>query len=190
MSNSSNRRADIDRYLEAIRGGDAKAFDALMPHIYDELRRQAHRMLRHERQGHTLQTTAVVHEVYINLVGIPSKDWESLEHFFNVAATVMRHILINHARRKLCLKRNGGQMQKDIELDDLPDTNKPEVLVLLDDSLNQLRTINKRQAEIVQSRFFAGLTNEEIANLMGISDTTVKREWRQAKAWLLREMKR
>jgi RNA polymerase sigma factor (TIGR02999 family) len=190
MSNSSNRREQIDRYLEAIRGGNAEAFDALTPFIYDELRRQAHRMLRRERQGHTLQTTALVHEAYINLVGSPSKDWDNLEHFFNVAAKVMRHILVNHARRKCCLKRNGGRLQKDIELDDLPDTNKPEVLVLLDDTLTELRTINKRQAEIVENRFFAGLTNDEIAKLMKISETTVKREWRQAKAWLLREMKR
>lgn len=189
MNNSSNRREEIERCLEAIRGGNSEAWEDLTPFIYDELRRQAHKMLRGERQGHTLQTTALVNEAYINLVGTPSKDWESLEHFFNVAARVMRHILVNHARRRSCLKRDGGQMQE-IELDGLPDTRKPEVLILLDDTLNELRTINQRQAEIVDNRFFAGLTNKEIATLMNISESTVKREWRHAQAWLRRAMKR
>ena len=190
MNNSSNRREQIDRYLEAIRGGNSEAVQDLVPLIYDELRRQAHRMLRRERQGHTLQTTALVHEAYVKLVGSPSRDWENREHFFNVAAKVMRNILVSHARRRCCSKRGGGDMPADIELDDVPNTNKPEVLIRLDDSLNQLQIVNKRQADIVESRFFAGLTNEEIAKLMNISETTVKREWRHAKTWLLRELKR
>lgn len=190
MNNSSNRREQIDRCLEAIRGGDSEALNDLTPFIYDELRRQAHKMLRRERQGHTLQTTALVHEAYLNLVGTPSKEWENLEHFFNVAAKVMRHVLVNHARRRCCAKRGGGDVPADIELDELTNTKKPEVLIRLDDTLNQLQKVNKRQADIVENRFFAGLTNEEIAKLMNISETTVKREWRHAKTWLLREMKR
>ena len=190
MNDSSNGRAQLDRYLEAIRGGNSEAVNELMPFIYDELRRQAHRMLKHERQGHTLQTTALVHEAYINLVGSPSRDWENLEHFFNVAAKVMRHILVDHARRRCRLKRGGGCVHEEIEFDKLPDTNNDEVLIRLHEALNRLQKIDKRQAEIVENRFFAGLTNEEIAKLMNISVTTVKRELRHAKAWLLREMKR
>jgi RNA polymerase sigma factor (TIGR02999 family) len=190
MSNSSIRREQIDRYLEAIRGGDSEAVNELMPFIYDELRRQAHRMLRNERQGHTLQTTALVHEAYMNLVVSPSKDWENLEHFFNLAAKVMRNILVDYARRRYCLKRAGGSMPAEIDLDELPDTSKDEGLIRLDEALNRLWKINQRQAEIVENRFFAGLKNEEISKLMNISESTVKREWRHAKAWLWREMKR
>ncbi len=190
MNNSSNRREQIDRYLESIRCGNSEAVKELTELIYDELRRQAHKMLRRERQGHTLQTTALVHEAYLDLVGSPSRDWENQEHFFNVAAKVMRNILVNHARRRNCLKRNGGGLPADIDLDTLPDTTKENVLIRLDEALDQLRKINKRQADIVEKRFFAGLTNAEIAKLTNISETTVKREWRHAKAWLHREMKR
>jgi len=189
MNNSSNRREQIDRCLEAIRGGNSEALNELMPVVYDELRRQAHNMLRHERQGHTLQTTALVHEAYMNLVGSSSRDWENREHFFNVAAKVMRNILVSHARKRCRLKRGGGRLPEAIEPDELPDINKDEVMIRLDDTLNQLRRVDKRQADIVENRFFAGLTNEEIAKLMNISETTVKREWRHAQTWLLREMK-
>ena len=190
MNDSSIRREQVDRYLEAIRGGNSEALDELMPFIYDELRRQAHKMLRHERQGHTLQTTALVHEAYMRLADSSSKDWENREHFFNLAAKMMRNILVNHARRRACLKRGGGGLPEKIELDDLPDTSRDEGLIRLDEALKRLRKLDERQADIVEYRFFAGLTNEEIAELMDISETTIKRELRHAKAWLRREMKR
>jgi len=188
MSDSSDDTKTVDDILKAIRGGDSEAVNELMPFVYDELRRQARNMMKRERQGHTLQTTALVHEVYVSLVNSPSRNWENQEHFFNVAAKVMRNILVGHARRKHRLKRGGGHMPEKIELDELPDINKDEVLIRVDEALDQLQRVNKRQAEIVESRFFAGLTNEEIAKLMNISETTVKREWRHAKTWLRREI--
>ena len=190
MNKSSNRREQVDQYLEAIRGGNSDAEDKLWPYVYDELRRQAHHMLRREGHGHTLQTTALVHEAYMNLADSPSRNWVNPEHFFNVTARVMRNILVNHARRRHCLKRDGGRRDDGIELDELPNTNKDEDLLRLDETLQQLETVHKRQAKIVELRFFAGLTNEEIAKLLNVSETTVKREWRHAKAWLLKEMKR
>lgn len=195
MNKSSNRREQIDHYLEAIRGGNSEAEDELWQYVYDELHRQAHHLLRHERQGHTLQTTALVHEAYLNLADSPSRNWVNPEHFFNLAARVMRNILVNHARKKYCPKRNPGRRDDEIELDQLPQTNLRQaytgkMLIQLDEALKRLEQVNKRQAKIVELRFFGGLTNEEIANLINVSEKTVKREWQHAKAWLWREVQR
>lgn len=191
MNNSSIRREQIDRYLEAVRGGNSEAEEKLWPFVYDELRRLAHNQLRRERKGHTLQPTALVNEAYMKLANSSSRDWLNREHFFNLMARVMRHILVSYARSKRCEKRNGGRMPEEIEPDDIPDTNKEdERLIRLDEALDRLRKLNERQADIVMYRFFAGLTNQEIAELLNISDTTVKREWSHAKTWLTREVKR
>lgn len=177
--------------MEAVRGGNSEAEDELWPFVYNELRRQAHNLLRHERQGHTLQTTALVHEAYMNLAGSSSRDWANREHFFNLTARVMRHILVSHARRRSCSKRNEGRVPEELELNDLPHPGEEdERLIRLDEALNRLRKLNERQADIVMYRFFAGLTNQEIAELLSISDSTVKREWEHARAWLRREVKR
>ena len=190
MNSSSNRREQIDRCMEAIRGGNSEAVNELIPFVYEELRKRAHNMLRNERQGHTLQTTALVHEAYINLIDSTSRDWENREHFFNLAANVMRNILVDHVRKRHRRKRGGDRIPVETEPDELPDTRKDEVMIRLDEALDQLRKVDKRQADIVENRFFGGLTNEETAKVMNISETTVKRDWRHAQAWLAREMKR
>ena len=189
MNNSSTEREQIDRHLEAIRGGNSEAENELWQYVYDKLHQQARNLLRLERQGHTLQATALVHEAYLDLAGNSFSNCVSAEHFFNITATVMRHILVDHARKRRRPKHNPGQRADEIELDNLPNTNTDEGVIWVDEMLNRLEKIDKRQAKIVEHRYFSGLTNEEIAPLMGISEATVKRDWRHAKTWLKREMK-
>jgi RNA polymerase sigma factor (TIGR02999 family) len=191
MNDSSDDRKKIDELLEAIRGGNSEAMHELMPLIYDELRRWAHIILRHERQNHTLRTTALVHEAYMKLVGSAFRNWKNRIHFFRVAARVMRRILIQHARKRMSIKRGGGyEIVSMDEEDNIPDFRKDENLVRFDEALIKLEEVDKTLAEIVENRFFAGLTIEETAQVMDIAPATVKRKWKHAKAWLLREIKR
>ena len=177
-------KSDITGLLSAYNGGNRDALDELFPLIYDELKRVAANKLKNERADHTLQPTALVHEAYIRLISQDSVDWKSRIQFFGLAAEMMRRILTNHALTRNAEKR-GGQHLK-IELDEavIFATGRGVDLVALDDALNQLSKIDPKQAQIVELRFYTGLKVEEISELLGISDSTVKREWRMAKAWL------
>jgi RNA polymerase sigma factor (TIGR02999 family) len=171
--------------------GDREALDELIPIVYAELRRQAARQLRRERAGHTLQTTALVHEAYLRLVGQREMRWQNRAHFFAIAAELMRRILVDHARKMSAAKRGGSALK--LELDEAfaaPDEQHEEQLdlVAIDAALVKLAALDPQQGRIVELRFFGGLNVEEAAEVLGISPRTVKRDWRVAKAWLRREI--
>ena len=190
MTDSSDYRKKIDDLLEAISSGNSEAMDELVPLIYDELRRQAHSWLRYERAGQTLQTTALVHEAYINLVSRPARDWKNRAYFFSAAATLMRQILIQHIRSRRRLKRGGGSEPPDFDVEHLPALARDKEWIQLDEALDKLARVNKTLADLVVNRYFAGLTIEETAEVMNIAPATVKRKWDIARAWLAREMRR
>ena len=180
----------ITQLLGEIKGGNRAALDELLPLVYNELRRLADSYLRREsRKNHTLQPTALVHEAYLRLVGQKEIDWQNRAHFFGVAARLMREILIEHARARHREKRGGAAATR-VALDDAVSFYKEKDLDLLDldEALNKLETLDKRQSEIVELRFFGGLTIEDAAEVLEISPATVKREWQTAKLWLLREL--
>jgi RNA polymerase sigma factor (TIGR02999 family) len=168
--------------------GDDGALATLLPLVYDELRQLARRHLRGERQGHTLQPTALVHEAYARLVDQERIPWQGRTHFFAMAAETMRRILVDHARKRHAAKRGGQGIQ--ITLDEsLAVADRRDVdVIALDDALNGLASLDAMQAKLVELRFFSGLGIEETAKVLGISPATVKREWSAAKAWLYREM--
>ena len=167
---------------------DKESLDKLMPAVYDELRRQAARYLRREKPGHTLQTTALIHEAYVRLVDQRNVQWQNRAHFFGIAAQMMRRILVDHARTKKRAKRGGSDIK--VSLDDATVTVKAQDLdvVAVDEALTRLAKIDEQQSRVVELRFFSGLTVEETAEVMGISPATVKRDWSMAKAWLHREL--
>ncbi len=179
---------DITLLLAGLRAGDRSAESRLMPLVYNELRRVARRYLRSERPDHTLQPTALVHEVYLRLVGQHEVAWQNRAHFFGVAAQLMRRILVDHARARQAEKR-GGHQQK-VPLNEVLEyaADKSAELVALDGALDRLAKRDPRQARIVELRFFAGLTEKEAAEVLGISVRTVKRDWGVARAWLYREI--
>ncbi len=180
----------VTQLLVEWRNGNTAALDELFPIVYDELRRLARSYLRHERQGHTLQPTALVHEAYLRLIDQRSVSWENRAQFFGLAAQMMRRILVNHARGRHAEKR-GGHVQR-IPLDDALDAFEVRGLdvIALDAALKALHDFDPRQSQIVELRSFGGLTVEETAEVVGVSPATVKREWSAAKLWLLREMDR
>ena len=182
--------AQINRLLVDWGHGDQEARDALVPLIYKELRRIARRHLGHERPDHTLQSAALVNEAYLRLVGQKPPEWQNRAHFFGVAAQMMRHILVDHARNRLAAKRGAGAPRLSLNLDiALP--QKPELdLVALDGALNKLAALDPRESRLIELRFFGGLSIEETAVVLGISARTVKREWATARAWLRLEMKK
>jgi len=168
--------------------GDKEALDRLVPIVYDELRRQAARYLRHERAGHTLQTTALIHEAYLRLIDQKNVHWQNRAHFFGIAAQLMRRILVDHARTRKRAKRGGSDMRVPLE-DAVAIARAPQLdVVALDEALNRLAEIDEQQGKIVELRFFSGLTVEETAEVLGISPATVKRDWSMAKAWLHSEI--
>jgi RNA polymerase sigma factor (TIGR02999 family) len=180
----------VTQLLQGWRAGDRKALDALLPLVYDELRRLAHYQLRNERPEHTLRSTALVHEAYFRLVGQDFPQWEGRSHFFAVAAQLMRQILVDYARRHRASKRGSGACK--LTLDDavaLPQRKDLDI-VALDDALNTLAEIDPRQSRVVELRFFAGLSLEETSEVMGIATATVQRDWTAARAWLHREISR
>lgn len=179
---------EITRMLIAWNQGDERARDELMPRIYDELRRLARAHLRRERAGHTLQPTALVHEVFLRLVDQSQVNWQSRAHFFGAAARLMRQILINHAEARRAAKR-GGDAER-ISLSDVDHfTVKQEIdLIALNEALKKLERIDPQQGRIVEMRYFSGLTIEEVAEALGVAPATVKREWSAARAWLRREL--
>ena len=179
----------VTRMLIDWSKGDTDAPARLMPLVYEELRQLAHNYLQRERADHTLQATGLVHEAYLRLVDQSTTTWQNRAHFFGVAAQVMRRILVDYARSHRAEKR-GGTWDK-LAFDDslAPSSERNVDLVALDDALKDLGTFDARQSQIVEMRFFGGLTNEEIGEVLNVSPRTVKREWRVAKAWLRREIK-
>jgi RNA polymerase sigma factor (TIGR02999 family) len=187
MTQDNRSRAHVSELLAAWANRDSAARDALMPLVYDELRRLAHHYMRNERSGHTLQTTALVNEAYLRLVGIDRVQWRDRAHFFAMAATLMRRILVDHARQRAREKRGGG-ISVTSQLDDAIAPQSGVDLVALDEALTRLARLDANQERIVELRFFAGLTVEETAEALGISPATVKREWAIARAWLFNEL--
>ena len=174
--------------LARSREGAADALDELIPLVYDELRAIAHRQLRHERSHHTLSTTAVVNEAYLRLVDQRRVDWRDRTHFFGVAAHLMRRVLVDYARRRGARKREGARDA--IPLDDalVAVEEQGDLLVALDDALARLAELDARLARVVELRFFAGLTEDETAEVLGVSPRTVRYDWVKAKGWLYREL--
>ena len=191
MTERSRPHDDVTALLIEWRQGDAAALERLVPLVYAELKKVAGAHLRHERAGHSLQATALVHEVYLRLVNVDRLTFESRAHFMAVAARLMRQILVDHARRRLRGKRGGGATM--VSLDGMsPAVNtvgptKIDVLAL-DQALAELASFDAQQCRIVEMRFFAGLTIDEVAHALGISTATVEREWAVAKAWLYTQL--
>ena len=181
---------DVTRLLQGWRDGDRKALDALLPLVYDELCRLAHFQLCNERPGHTLQSQALVHEAYLRLVGANPPEWESRSHFFAIAGQLMRQILVDYARQHRAAKR-GGSVCK-ISLDEaatMPQRTDVDVIAL-DDALQELARIDPRQSRVVELRYFAGLSLEQISEALEVAPATVQRDWTSARAWLHREISR
>jgi RNA polymerase sigma factor (TIGR02999 family) len=180
---------EVTLLLTEIRRGDEGAADRLVPLIYNELRRMAGSYMQRERAGHTLQATALVNEVYMRLAGGEPGPWQNRAHFFAIAAHSMREVLLDYARRQHAGKRGGKDAQR-VEID--PELRgispKIENVIAIDEALEHLARIDPRQSRLIELRFFAGLSAEEAAEVMGLSTVTIKREWRSAKAWLHREL--
>jgi len=179
---------NITELLVGYGRGDKEALDQLMPIVYEELRRQAARYLRREQAGHTLQTTALIHEAYVRLVDQRAVQWQNRAHFFGVAAQMMRRILVDHARTKKRVKRGGSDIRVSLAGANVAVKGQDLDVVALDEALSRLAQIDEQQSRVVELRYFSGLTVEETAEVMGISKATVKRDWSVAKAWLYREL--
>jgi RNA polymerase sigma factor (TIGR02999 family) len=176
---------DFTKLLKSAQNGNRQSLDEFLPLVYDELKKIAAYKLSLERKNHTLQATALVHEAYLRMIDQHSVDWKNRSHFFALAAEMMRRILVNYAETHNAKKRGEGQTM--ISLDDAENLAIAESevdLIFLDNALNELAEFDSQQAKIVEMKFFGGLTNEEVAEVLGISDSTVKREWRLARAWL------
>ena len=189
QSNSmDDQTSETTELLRAWAGGDQGALERLTPHVYRELRRIAGHHMQHERAGQTLQATALVHEAYLKLIDITNVDWQHRAHFFAVSAQIMRHILLDQARRRVTAKR-GGSAER-VNLDDLPDIGggRARELIALDDALNALAAIDPRKARVIELRFFGGLSMEEAAEVLAVSPDTVMRDWKFARSWLQAEL--
>jgi RNA polymerase sigma factor (TIGR02999 family) len=180
----------VTRLLRAWSGGDKAALETLIPLIYKELSQRAHRFMGRERRGHILQTTALINEVYLRLAGAAPVAWESRNHFFAIAARLMRRILVDHARARRSLKRGGAGRPVALDEENLVSPQPDRDLVSLDDALDALAAVDPRKGRVVELRFFGGLSNEEAAQVLDVSPQTVIRDWNVAKVWLLREMRR
>ena len=180
---------DVTRLLDRLRTGDRDALDRLVPLLYRELRGIAHHHLRNERDGHTLNTTALVNEAYVTLLGQRKIEVTDRVQFFAVAATTMRRILIDYARARKRQKRGGGMVPVPLDqVEPFLSVEEASELLALDDALERLAAVNPRGAEVVQHRFFAGLSLDESASVLGVSTKTVQREWTAARAWLRKEV--
>lgn len=183
-------QSELTNLLDDWKHGDPSALEKLTPLIYDELRRIAHRYSRRERNGHTLQTTALINEAYVRLAGNDSPDWQNRQHFFAVTAQVMRHILIDHARRRRTLKHGGDGQQVSLSEVAAMTNERAAELIALDEALEELAALDARKSQVVQLRYFGGLSLEETAEALGVSLMTVRRDWRAAKAWLYKAVNR
>lgn len=179
----------ITKLLIDWSNGKPEAFDELVPLVYDELRMMARRFMRQQPLGHTFQTTELIHEAYLKLAGGDDKNWQNRAHFFGVASKAMRHILIDYARSKNREKRGGNAERLTLEDNVVATTtNRAEEIIALDNALKQLALLDERKNQVVEMKFFGGLTTEEIAEVLKISPETVKRDWSFSKTWLSREL--
>ena len=185
---------EITQLLKAWGEGDHEALNQLAPMVYEELRRMARRYMRRERTGNTLQATALINEAYLRLVEAQNAGWQDRAHFFAVSAQLMRRILVDRARARGSAKRGGLAIRVDhdtgVNLDELPGAARSAELVALDDALNALAAIDPRKVQVIELRFFGGLSVEETAAALGISTQSVLRDWKLARVWLTREMQR
>jgi RNA polymerase sigma-70 factor, ECF subfamily len=181
---------EVTFLLKAWSAGDESAREKLVPLVHRELHRMAGRYMAGERSGHTLQTTALVNEVYLRLVDTCEMDWKNRAHFFAICAQLMRRILTDFARSRRSIKRGGGAAKIPLDESLLPGRGSPAEFVALDDALNALTVVDERKSQVVELRFFGGLSVRETAEVLQVSPETVLRDWRLAKAWLLREMSR
>lgn len=190
MKENAEKNAQITQLLKEWGDyGEGEVLDRLMPLIYEELRRQASRYLKKERAGHTLQTTALINEAYLKLIDQRSVEWQNRNHFFAIAAQAMRRILVDHARERHREKRGGAA--ENLPLDEALTIATPEKsvdLVALDEALNRLAMFDERQARVVELRYFSGLSIDETAEILGVSNVTVRRDWDFAKAWLHQQL--
>jgi RNA polymerase sigma factor (TIGR02999 family) len=182
-------KSEVTRLLSEMAGGDPDAMERLLPLVYDQLRELARRELRKERDGHTLAATAVVHEAYLRLAELDEISWEGRAHFFGAAAVAMRRVLISYARARNAKKRGSGVVP--VSLDDVvvAAREQPERVLALDEALTRLQEHSPRQARVVECRFFAGMSIDETAEALGVSNATVRRDWTMARAWLNRELR-
>jgi RNA polymerase sigma factor (TIGR02999 family) len=180
----ASAQKEITQLLGAWRGGDSAALDKLIPLVQPILQQLAHRYMSQERPGHTLQTTVLVHDAYLRLAGDSQPDWQNRAHFFAVAAQLMRRIMVDHARQRQALKRGGGALK--VTLDEAAHAVEERAIELLalDEALEKLAAFDKRKADVVEMRYFGGLTMEEIADVLKVHVNTVTREWSAARAWL------
>ena len=183
-------RADELTALLASATTDGGPLDGVVPLVYEELKRIAHRAVAREQPGHTLSTTALVHEAYVELARLKGIEWKSRSHFFGVCGRIIRHVLVDYAVRRKAQKRGGGQVP--LALNEALDVarDRPEQWIALDDALERLADVSPRQARVVECRFFAGMSVEDTAEALDVSPATVKRDWTLARAWLNLEMSR
>ncbi len=190
MNRREREASEITQMLHELSDGNREAWDNLLPLVYDELHRQAARYLRKERQGHTLQTTALINEAYLKLIDQRNVNWESRTHFYAIAAQAMRRILVDYARTTHRKKRGGNDLKLPLEEAMLVAAEEKSVdLIALDEALNKLAEQDEQQARIVELRYFSGLTLEETAEALHISRATVASDWSMAKVWLFRELR-
>ena len=182
--------SDVTRILDSIAQGDPKAAEELLPLVYEELRKLAARKLANEPPGQTLQPTALVHEAWLRLGGKPDAKFANQAHFFAAAAEAMRRILVENARRKQRLKHGGGQQRVELDTLDVAITSDADHLLAVDEALDKLAAQDALAADLIKLRFFAGLSNIEAAQLLGLPERTAKRTWAYARAWLYEELKR
>ncbi|MCA1618683.1 MAG: sigma-70 family RNA polymerase sigma factor [Acidobacteria bacterium] len=185
---SGELQHEVTQILHDWSGGDRRAPERLMPFVYDELRRLARAFLSRERDGHTLQPTALVHEAYVRLIDQTRVDWQNRAHFYGVASRMMRRVLIDHARAHVTDKRGGGAVRLSLEDVRLPARQRAASLVALDEALGRLAEMDERKSRVVEMRFFGGMSDEEIAEVLGVTTRTVLRDWKKARLWLYREL--
>ena len=181
---------DVTRILHSVESGDAKAADQLLPLVYDELRKLAAHKMVNESPGQTLQPTALVHEAWLRLVGSEQRTWQNRAHFFGAAAEAMRRILIDRARRKRAMRHGGGQKRVDVDDVEIASATPDDQLLSVNEALDKLAAQDKQKAELVKLRYFIGMTIEEAAQILGVSEPTAKRYWAYARAWLYHEIQK
>ena len=189
VSQTQNRMNDITLIMDAVRRGERRASEELLPLVYEELRRLATIRMAGQASGHTLQPTALVHEAWVRLVEDGARSWENRAHFFGAASEAMRRILVESARRKSRLKHGGGQQRVDFEGLEITQETPDEDILLIDEALEQLKAVDAERAQVVVLKFFGGLTNEEVAQSMGIGERSVARHWAFARTWLFERIR-
>jgi len=189
MMTPSSTRQEVTQLLGDWSGGDEAALEKLFPLVQPELHRLAHHYMRRERAGHTLQTTAIINEAYLRLIDNTKPSWQNRSHFVAAAAQLMRRIMVDHARERLSLKRGGGALKVTLDEAAFVTESRSDELLALDEALEGLAALDPRKSQIVELRYFGGLTIEETAEFLKLSQRTVEREWTMAKAWLYRALR-